>query len=161
MNHYSRIHSSQSTTTLYYRERIKTEVLTFTDICYSVIPGFLPDLASHEILTRHHENTTRSLQQTKHELHELHRWQMLPNQPVFNHTIWNNTYPALNTNKQGYVNWKIAHRILPTALSLHHATVYHTSNCHRCHTTEYIEHIFLDWPTSLSLWTKQTFQTKA
>ena len=63
--------------TLYYREWIRAEILTIKDICYSVIPGFLPDLAIHEILTRHNENTTRSLQQTKHELHELQ--QAFPN----------------------------------------------------------------------------------
>ena len=62
---------------LYYREWIKAELLLIKDICYSVIPGFLPDLAIHEILTRHNENTTRSLQQTKHELRELQR--ALPN----------------------------------------------------------------------------------
>ena len=62
--------------TLYFREWIKPELLV-QDICYSVIPGFLPDLAIHEILTQHNENTTRSLQQTKHELHELQR--ALPN----------------------------------------------------------------------------------
>ena len=168
--------------TLYFREWIKAELL-IQDICYSVIPGFLPDLAIHEILTQHNENTTRSLQQTKHELHELqralpnywtrlirthittrqlslhplfaipnpqpnaesiplencrprhfyqhllrnketpipslHRWQQLTNPPDFNHTFWKNTHPTLNTNKQGDVNWKIAHRILPTALSLY------------------------------------------
>ena len=154
---------------------------------------------STEILTRHNENTTRSLQQTKHELRELqralpnywtrlicthittrqlslqplfaipnsqpnaesiplencrtrhfyqhllrnkqtpipslHRWQQLTNPPDFNHTFWKNTHPTLNTNKQGDVNCKIAHRILPTALSLYRATVYHTPNCHRCHIT--------------------------
>ena len=185
----------------------------------------MPDLAIHEILTRHNENTTRTLQQTKRELHALQRalpnywtrlictqtttrqpglqpmfvisnsqpnaepiplehcktrhfyqhllrnkqtqipslqhWQMLPNHPVFNHTFWKNTYPTLTTNKQGDVNWKIAHRILPTALSLNHATVYHTPNCHRCHIIENIEHVFLDCPTSLSLWTKlQTYIDK-
>ena len=58
---------------LYYREWIKAELLLVKDICYSVIPGFLPDLVIHNILTPHNENTNRSLQQTKHELHELQR----------------------------------------------------------------------------------------
>ena len=58
---------------LYYREWIKAELLLVKDICYSVMPGFLPDMVIHTILTRHNENTTRSLQRTKHELHELQR----------------------------------------------------------------------------------------
>ena len=210
---------------LYYREWIKAEFLLAKDICYSVIPGFLPDLVIHNILTSHNENTTRSLQRTKHELHELqralpnywtrlirthittrqlslqplfaisnpqpnaesiplencrtrhfyqhllrnkqtpipslHRWQQLTNPPDFNHTFWKNTDLTLNTNKQGDVNCKIAHRIQPTALSLYRATVYHTPNCHRCHITENIEHIFLECSTSFSLWTKlQTYIDK-
>ena len=58
---------------LYYREWIKADLLLVKDICYSVIPGFLPDLVIHNILTSHNENTTRSLQRTKRELHELQR----------------------------------------------------------------------------------------
>ena len=86
---------------------------------------------------------------------------LLPAPPVFNHAFWKNTYPTLNTNKQGDVNWKIAHRVLPTALSLYRATVYHKHNCHRCHITENIEHIFLYCPSSVSFWTKiQTYIDK-
>ena len=205
--------------TLYYRQWIKADIITVKDICYSVIPGFMPALAIHEILTQHNDDTRRSLQQTIHELTELQQalpsywtrlirthtsmrpptlqpmfvisnpdpntdpvplencrtkhfyhhlqrnkqtpipslnsWQMLlPAPPVFNHAFWKNTYPTLNTNKQGDVNWKIAHRVLPTALSLYRATVYHTPNCHRCHITENIEHIFLYCPSSVSFWTK-------
>ena len=52
---------------------------------------------------------------TKHFYHHLQRnkqtpipslnsWQMLlPAPPVFNHAFWKNTYPTLNTNKQGDV----------------------------------------------------------
>ena len=62
---------------------------------------------------------------------------------------------------QGDVNWKIVHRILPTALSLYRATVYHASYCHRCHTIENLEHLFLHCPTSISLWTRiQTYINK-
>ena len=31
----------------------------------------------------------------------LNYWQTLPNCPAFKHTFWKNTYPSLNTNKQG------------------------------------------------------------
>jgi len=63
------------------------------------------------------------------------------------------TYPFLATNKQGEVNWKISHRMLPTALSIYRATVYHTPNCHTCQTMENIEHIFLQCPSTTVLWT--------
>ena len=100
---------------------------------------------------------------TKHFCYHLQHDQQTqpPNHPIFNHTFWKDTYPNLATNKQGDVNWKIVHRFLPTALSLYRATVYHTPNCHRCNTTENIEHIFLYCPTSLSLWTSvQTYINK-
>ena len=66
-------------------------------------------------------------------------------------------YPSLATNKQGDVNWKISHRILPTTLSLYRSTMYHTPNCHTCQTTENIEHSFLQCPSTIILWT--TVQT--
>ena len=211
--------------TLYYRDWIKAGIVTVRDICYLVVPGFMPALAIHELLTQQGDDHVRKLQQTTHELSQiqqplptqwttmiltnatlqqptlqpifvipnltpntqsiplencktklfyyhlqhdqqtqppaLNHWRTLPNHPIFNHTFWKDTYPNLATNKQGDVNWKIVHRILPTALSLYRATVYHTPNCHRCNTTENIEHIFLHCPTSLSLWTSvQTYINK-
>lgn len=204
-------------TPFYYRDWIKAGIVTIRDLCYSVIPGFMPVLAIHEILTQHEDDHTRQLHQTTRELTQLQQaipntwttmihkhttlqrptlqpifvipsptlntqptpiencktrhfyhhfqrdqqtqlpalnhWQTLPNCPPFNHTFRKDTHPSLATNKQGDVNWKIVHRILPTALSLHRATVYHMPNCHRCHTIENLEHLFLQCPTSISLWT--------
>ena len=203
---------------LYHRDWIKAGLVTVRDLCYAVVPGFLPAIAIHEILTQQDGNPTRTLQHTIHQLTEiqqaippywtrlicthtplqqptlqpvfiiptttpnlpdvpldncktkhfyhhlqqnkqtpipaLNHWQLLPNQPNFNHAFWKATYPPLATNKQGDVNWKIVHRVLPTALSLNRATVYHTPNCHRCNVTENIDHLFLHCPTSISLWTK-------
>ena len=211
--------------TFYHRDWIQAGIVTVRDLCYSVIPGFLPALAIHEILTDDDIDPKRTIHQTTQQLTQIQRafplhwtnaihkhtatnhstlqpifalpnltpdtspipldncktnhfyhhllkdkqlqppalnhWQMLPNCPTFNHTFWKNTYPSLNTNKQGDVNWKIVHRILPTALSLYRATVYHTSYCHRCHTIENLEHLFLHCPTSISLWTRiQTYINK-
>lgn len=202
----------------YHRDWIKAGIVTVRDICYSVVPGFMPAIAIHEILTQQVDTPTRTLHHTIHQLtaiqqafptywtklictttslqrptlqpvfvvptptpnmpdiplencktkhfyHHLQQnkqtpipalnhWQLLLNQPHFNHAFWKATYPFLATNKQGDVNWKIVHRVLPTALSLNRATVYHTPNCHRCNITENIEHLLLHCPTSISLWTK-------
>ena len=39
-------------------------------------------------------------------------------EPSFNAKQWKTLYPPLIQKKHGDVNWKIAHRVLPTALSL-------------------------------------------
>ena len=55
----------------------------------------------------------------------------------------------------------MVHRVIPTALFLNRATVYHTPNCHRCNVIENIEHPILHCPTSTSFWTKiQTYLDK-
>ena len=202
----------------YHRDWTRAGIITVRDLCYAVVPGFLPALAIHEIFTHQDNNPTRKLQHTIHELTEiqqalptfwtklicthtalqrptlqpvfaiptltlnnsdtpldncktkhfyhhlqqnkqtpipaLNHWQLLLSHHTFNHTFWKATYPRLATNKQGDVNWKIVHRVLPTALSLHRATVYFTSNCPHCNVTENIEHLFLHCPTSIQLWTK-------
>ena len=206
---------------------IKAGVLSLEDICYSVLPGFLPPLAVPELLTQNDENTTHThynalpmnslkynrqsrltgldyytdktllnnqhynhysqptLQplfaipttdpnkpadpldnyKTKHFCHQfqqlrqiqppaMNHWrQILRQDPQFNTTFWKTIYPKLATNKQGDVNWKIAHRILPTALSLHHATVYNTPHCPHCQTIENIEHLFIHCQFTQTLWT--------
>ena len=204
--------------TLYYLDWIKAGTITIQDLCYAVIPGFMPPLAIHELLTQTDENSTRTLQHTTQELNRIEQaipaqWIRLICQPsapqvptlqpifaipptvpneqprpldnyqtkhfyqhtlqrhhtplpaldhwqqtffpslTFNTTFWKTRYPKLTTNKQGDVNWKIAHRILPTALSLYRSTVYHTPNCHHCQVTENIEHIFLHCRSTQTLWT--------
>ena len=191
------------------------------DLCYVAIPGFLPTIAIHEILTNNLKSH-RTLDRTARELLDIqnnfpqqwirlittlnlrhtanlqpsfaiptvnaaeqpfplahcktkhfytHLWQtkMIPipslthwqqslsAPPIFDNRLWKMGYPSLATNKQGGINWKISLRLLPTALSLFRATVYHTPNCHTCQTTENIEHIFLQCPFTTILWT--TVQT--
>ena len=203
---------------LLYSDWIKAGVLSIEDICYSVIPGFLPPLAVHELLTQNDENTTRTLQRTTRELTQIqqalpthwtrllhgqnttqrptlqplfaipttdpnkpadpldnyktkhfclqlqqlrqiqppamnHWRQILRQDPHFNTTFWKTIYPKLATNKQGDVNWKIAHRILPTALSLHRAIVYNTPHCPHCQTNENIEHLFIHCQFTQTFWT--------
>ena len=203
---------------LLYSDWTKAGVLSIEDICYSVIPGFLPPLAVHELLTQNDENTTRTLQRTTRELTQIQQalpthWTRLlhgqnttqrptlqplfaipttdPNKPTdpldnyktkhfchqlqqlrqiqppamnhwrqtlrqdqqFTATFWKTIYSKLATNKQGDVNWKIAHRILPTALSLHRATVYNTPNCPHCQTIENIEHLFIHCQYTQTFWT--------
>ena len=101
---------------------------------------------------------THLLQTKKISIPSLNHWQQsLSQPPIFDHHFWKTIYPSLATNKQGDVHWKISHGILPTALSLYRTTVYHTPNCHTCQTTENIEHIFLQCPSTTILWT--TVQT--
>ena len=76
----------------------------------------------------------------------------LQSTPPFNHRFWQLMYPPLVNNRIRDLNWKIAHRILPTALSLFHMTVYHTSNCHHCALTETIEHLLFDCYTTQAFW---------
>ena len=72
--------------------------------------------------------------------------------PTFNKEFWKNLYPPLASNKQGNLNWKIAHRILPTALSLHRMTVHPTSACHNCGEVETIPHLLLHCQHLTHLW---------
>lgn len=66
--------------------------------------------------------------------------QTLQPEPRFNTRQWKTLYPPLINNKHGDVNWKIAHRVLPTALSLNRIGVFPTPNCHRCGATDNLEH---------------------
>ena len=50
------------------------------------------------------------------------------------------------------INWKIAHRALPTALSLNRMGVYTTPNCHRCGVTDTLEHAMLACPFVDNFW---------
>ena len=73
-------------------------------------------------------------------------------EPTFNAKQWNTLYPPLITHKHGDINWKIVHRVLPTALSLNRMGVYATTNCHRCGATDTWEHAMLDCPTVDHFW---------
>jgi len=75
-------------------------------------------------------------------------------EPTFNTKQWKTLYPPLNCNKHGDVNWKIAHRVLPTALSLNNIGVYATPNCHRCGATHTLEHAIIDCPTVVNSWSE-------
>ena len=57
--------------TLYYLDWIKAGIITIQDLCYAVIPGFMPPLAIHELLTQTDENSTRTLQHTTQELNRI------------------------------------------------------------------------------------------
>ena len=55
----------------YHRDWIKAGIITVRDLCYSVIPGLMPAIAIHEILTQQDENPTRKLQHMTNELTEI------------------------------------------------------------------------------------------
>ena len=76
----------------------------------------------------------------------------LQSTPPFNHRFWKLMYPPMVHNRIGDLNWKIAHRILPTALSLSRMTVYHTSNCRHCALTETIEHLLFNCRETQAFW---------
>ena len=52
---------SANSAPLLHSDWIKAGVLSIEDICYSVIPGFLPPLAVHKLLTQSDENTICTL----------------------------------------------------------------------------------------------------
>ena len=84
----------------------------------------------------------------------VHWKQTLQPEPRFNTKQWKTLYPPLINNKHGDVNWKIAHRVLPTALSLNRIGVFPTPNCHRCGATDNLEHAMLECPTVDNLWSQ-------
>ena len=196
-------------------------VIQVKDICYEVVPGFLPTNAVHELLIEHRHG--RTLDRTACELRKIHlsmppEWickiqseprhnsselqprieiktsdsqgasldilncrtrtfygQLLADrhtvipatdywkenlhpEPSFNAKQWKTLYPPLIQNKHGDVNWKIAHRVLPTALSLNRIGVYPTPGCHRCGSIDTLEHAILECPTVLTFWNQiQTY----
>ena len=159
---------------------MKCGLTQLRDICYEVIPGFLPLQAIHEILTRDDGQPDRPLRQTAREFIQvlnaipqlwkiqlmqtqeekpyslqprfssipsalgnrlidlgdhttamfyrqlldtsivspaLEFWrQTLQPQPSFNSAFWANVYPPLASNRLGDLNWKVAPRVLPTAI---------------------------------------------
>ena len=83
----------------------------------------------------------------------LQQWSnsLLP-QPVFNTTFWKNIYTPYSSNKHCDITWKIAHRNLPTALSLYRMAVHPTTLCPHCNSVETIEHLLLYCPNLLNFW---------
>ena len=83
----------------------------------------------------------------------LQQWStsLLP-QPVFNAAFWKNIYTPLSANKHCDITWKIAHRNLPTALSLYRMAVHPTTLCPYCNSVETIEHLLLQCPHLLTFW---------
>ena len=55
-------------------------------------------------------------------------------------------------NKQGDINWKIVHRVLPTGLSLNRMGILHSANCHRCGDIDNIEHALLECGAVRTFW---------
>ena len=98
-----------------------------------------------------------------HHLHQLQKptipaidkWkEILQPAPDFSTKQWKTLYSPLISNKQGDINWKVAHRVLPTALSLNRMNVYNSSVCHRCGVTDTIKHALIDCPVIDAFWTK-------
>lgn len=198
-------------TTLLNKVWIAVGVTKIKDICYEVIPGFLPAKAVREMVEEMGTGTT--LMQTEEFLQSIllampNQWkivlqqyditgQIKTRQPVFvtkptaskpevkdfvelrtrdfsrqltkdnDITIpavaywepitidsqqWGICYSKLLTNKQGDTNWKIVHRVLPTALSLNQMTVYRTNRCNHCGTLETIDHVILECSKAKRLW---------
>ena len=208
---------------LFFKEWIAAGLTQIKDICYEVVPGYLPAQAIHEILT---DQNSRTLSRTAQELGELldaipPHWsqqicthltlspptiqpcfgiinprpgqpptdilscktrdfynhlqqaqkpalaaidywkQAIQPEPLFNAQQWRTLYSPLVTNKQGDINWKIVHRVLPTALSLNRMGVYASASCHRCGMVDTIEHALLECPPIVNFWNYvQTFVNK-
>ena len=202
---------------LFLKDWIAAGIIRIRDICYEVVPGFLPVGAIHEILADQIANDGRTLEKTSREFNkilsaipqqrtnriclelrrppptlqpcfairtkgagqipsdilscktrhlygQLHdrkkpvvpaigRWKAsLQPEPVFSSKQWMTLYSPLISNKQGHTNWKIAHRVLLTALSLNRMGLLDTPNCHRCGSIENIEHALLECRVVNDFW---------
>ena len=191
---------------LLYTDWIAAGIFRVKDICYEVVPGFLPVSAVLEMLsdqplrsiseTRRqfdeilgalpsewkdqismcHRETQPSVQpffgivnplsgqppthflecRTRHFYHQLHQskkpvipatdyWERtLQPEPVFDSEQWRVVFSPLITNRQGDLNWKIVHRVIPTALSLRRMGILDSEICYRCGLIDTIEHAFVD-----------------
>ena len=56
---------------LLLKDCIKGRITKIKDMCYEVIPGFLPPRAIDKIIKEENENSNRTLQQTKEELETI------------------------------------------------------------------------------------------
>ena len=72
--------------------------------------------------------------------------------PSFNAKQWRALYSPLVSNKMGDVNWKIAHRVIVTGLSLQRMRLQDSGNCLRCGETDTVEDAFLDCLTVVQFW---------
>ena len=89
------------------------------------------------------------------ELLALQHWHStLLLRPTFNRHRWKLAYPPLVPNKLGDINWKIIHRVLPTAHSLYRMTVHPTPNCHLCGFPETLDHLLLHCSHVTPFWLK-------
>ena len=61
----------QDNNVLLYKQWIKGRITRTKDICYEVIPGFLPAMAIDEIIKDEMDDTNRTIQQTNEELETL------------------------------------------------------------------------------------------
>jgi len=69
-----------------------------------------------------------------------------------NATFWKSIYCPLLPNKFGDLTWKVADRVLPTALSLFRINAYPSMDCHHCTATETNNHLLLHCPTLRPFW---------
>ena len=115
-----------------------------------------PNNASQDILsckTRAFYGQLLKDQQTT--MPAIHFWkENLRPEPIFNTKQWKTLYSPLILRKHGDINWKIAHRVLPTAQSLNRIGVYATQNCHRCGTTDTLEHALIECSTVNQFWNR-------
>ena len=56
------------------------------------------------------------------------------------------------SNKKRNTHWKIAHRVLPTALSLNRMGILDTPYCHCCGSIDNIEHALLECKAVNTFW---------
>ena len=205
---------------LLYTDWIAAGIVRIKDICYEVVPGFLPVSAVFEMLSdqpprpisetrrqfdeilgalppewkdqicMRHPETQPSVQpffgivnpvsgqpptdilqcKTRHFYHQLHQskkpvipaidyWKRtLQPEPLFDSEQWRVVFSPLITNRQGDLNWKIVHRVIPTALSLRRMGILDSESCYRCGLTDTIKHAFIDCLPIMNVWAfVQTF----
>ena len=102
--------------------------------------------------TRHFYNLLHEL--WKPSVPAIDRWKcLLQPAPIFNAKQWRILYSPLINDKQGDINWKIAHRVLLTSLSLNRIEILDSASCHRCGAIGNIEHALLECAPIRTFWT--------
>ena len=76
--------------TFYYPDWIKAGIIFVEDLYYSVIPGFMPTLAIHELITHDTEHSTRTLECTPHELTPSNKHFQLTGHDKYTNTMSHN-----------------------------------------------------------------------
>lgn len=152
---------------LIFKDWIAAGITRIKDICYEVIPGYLPVLAIHDMLTG---EDPRTISRTTEELRKL--FVALPpewSQKICTASVWppptlqplfgivnpscGQTPIDLSLCRTRHFYTHLLQAEKPVILAVDYwIGVYATPNCHRCSATDTLEHAILDCLTVRNFW---------